>query len=572
MHLAKHYLDTSKSRFRSGSSLALVVALALFGMLASTSIRTPGVEYDEALFVNAAIGGNTDEFVYRRMFGVPFMLMPYIGALKAYIYYPVFYAFGVSPETIRYPVIALSLITVVIIWRIGRLCFGPVTGSIVILLIAADPTFIFMSKLDYGPIALMMLLKSAALLFFFRAITTRAAGNIVAFAVFCVLGIFDKLNFIWFLVAIVPAAILTFRSDLLALYRRNVAQATWSVLFLGACVAFAVMKGIVPLLSGQRFDVIRRLPADRRLYETTMDGTALYYFVTGTVLPFGTFANIVSLVGVFGAMWIVALSVVRYRWRRPIALGTDWRDGLPLFFLTLCTTMSLEIIVTRDATGPHHMMMLYPFHYFLLGSVVMFIARAWSAGKFSRARECALHGAAVVTDASIWAGLRRRSSIEPVLIAATLLLVAAELRVDAWYETKLNGNFHYSSAWSPQIYDLAVYAQQHSGDEVISADWGIHNQVFALVDASTRRKCLDLWPTFQEMNDPAASIDFYRAFFSDKSGVVLVHAEGAAIMPRARDQFLAFAHYYAVPIRLSSTFVDGQGQPVFEAYSFSASP
>ena len=81
-------------------------------LTAGRAIDIPGLQYDEILFVNAATGEPTNGlFVGRRILGVPVNVMPYMGALKAYLYYPVFKVLGVSPAPIRWPIIILSLVT-----------------------------------------------------------------------------------------------------------------------------------------------------------------------------------------------------------------------------------------------------------------------------------------------------------------------------------------------------------------------------------------------------------------------------------------------------------------------------
>ncbi|HSW98846.1 MAG TPA: hypothetical protein VLF71_03335, partial [Candidatus Saccharimonadales bacterium] len=69
--------------------LAPWAAIALYVGIAAYRIRFPGTEYDEALYVNAARGGvDNVTFMTKTFYGFPVLLMPYIGALKAYIFYP----------------------------------------------------------------------------------------------------------------------------------------------------------------------------------------------------------------------------------------------------------------------------------------------------------------------------------------------------------------------------------------------------------------------------------------------------------------------------------------------------
>src|SRR4030095_9718857 len=69
--------------------------LCLYLALATYKIHLPGLYYDEMLFVGPAAG----ERPYLKCFGLPLLIFPYIGALKSWIYIPVFAVFGVSPTS-----------------------------------------------------------------------------------------------------------------------------------------------------------------------------------------------------------------------------------------------------------------------------------------------------------------------------------------------------------------------------------------------------------------------------------------------------------------------------------------
>src|SRR4026208_2615827 len=70
--------------------LVLALSLLVFAAAAGHPIALPGLDYEEVLFGNAATGGENSSFIYRRLFGVPVLLMNYIGALKAYLFAPIF--------------------------------------------------------------------------------------------------------------------------------------------------------------------------------------------------------------------------------------------------------------------------------------------------------------------------------------------------------------------------------------------------------------------------------------------------------------------------------------------------
>jgi hypothetical protein len=63
--------------------LILLAAGAYFVVMAGRWIASPGLEYDELMFVNAATGEATNGmFVRKRILGIPALIMGYTGALK----------------------------------------------------------------------------------------------------------------------------------------------------------------------------------------------------------------------------------------------------------------------------------------------------------------------------------------------------------------------------------------------------------------------------------------------------------------------------------------------------------
>ena len=70
--------------------LALPSLLSLYLALATYKIHLPGLYYDEMLFVGLAAGHRP----YLKFCGLPLLSFPYMGALKAWLYTPIFKLFG----------------------------------------------------------------------------------------------------------------------------------------------------------------------------------------------------------------------------------------------------------------------------------------------------------------------------------------------------------------------------------------------------------------------------------------------------------------------------------------------
>ena len=135
---------------------ALAIAAAcVFVLVASYRIELPGLYMDEADFVNAARGGPDNTMIYMRLGSVPLLIMPYLGALKGWVYAPVFWLFGVSALTIRLPAILIAALTLLIFFQLMQSRVGSFWAIIATWLMAVDPANLFTSRLDWGPTVLM---------------------------------------------------------------------------------------------------------------------------------------------------------------------------------------------------------------------------------------------------------------------------------------------------------------------------------------------------------------------------------------------------------------------------------
>lgn len=93
----------------------VAVSVVYFVAVASLWLSRPGLEMDEVNFVDASLGGYGHQiFVSERLLGIPLLVIPYIGTLKAAVFAPIFAVFGVSVATVRLPAIAISAASLVL--------------------------------------------------------------------------------------------------------------------------------------------------------------------------------------------------------------------------------------------------------------------------------------------------------------------------------------------------------------------------------------------------------------------------------------------------------------------------
>src|SRR6266496_6209803 len=193
-----------------------IAAVCVFVLLASHRIELPGLYMDEVDFVNAARGAPDNTMIHMRLGPVPLFIMPYLGALKAWIYAPVFALFGVSPLTIRLPAILLAAVTLLIFYQLMRAKLGAVWAIIPLWIMAVDPANLFPSRLDWGPTVLMHFFQASIFALWFSYRDKPKLWKLLAIFLCFGLGSFDKFNFVWFAAAFVISVFVCYRGDIIA--------------------------------------------------------------------------------------------------------------------------------------------------------------------------------------------------------------------------------------------------------------------------------------------------------------------------------------------------------------------
>jgi hypothetical protein len=491
--------------------------------------------------------------------------MPYIGALKAYLYFPIFKIFGVSPATIRFPVILISLVSILIAYLISRLTFNEFESALLVLIMATDPVFIFMTKLDYGPIVLMIALKLLALFFLFKLVATLSIRYLFFLVVTCLFGLYDKLNFIWFMTALGFATIVLFAGEFQRLYKTHrlcFSLLTSSFLTLTLYIGVVMIFPEVVRTQQTNISVLERLAYILSLYARTMNGMEFYSWVTDFQLPLGTVTNYVTIL----SLLIITIAVFFMFCRKTYPDKIQFVDRVVGCYMILFVLIFVQIVLTHKAGGPHHIMMLYPFHHFLAVAVAVTLLQVMNGdSQDNRSAIVAAISKFVGQPRGEWWCAHGRKLGFGVVIVILGLLVGSEIRAGMSYaQAFAKGTLN--PRWSPVIYELADYVNRREVDAIVFVDWGIHNQVFALSSTKTRMKCFDLWPNFKGLDDPSFGTAIYDRFFRGKRVLVLLHDPEAEVMPHSKQHFLAFAEYFMGGTKLERVFTSVQGRPIFEAY------
>jgi hypothetical protein len=514
------------------SFLLTLFCLGIFVFISTFNIQTPGLYYDEALFVNAASGGVTDLFVYKRFAGIPTMLMPYIGALKSWLYFPIFTLFGIDIVTIRLPAILLGALALGLTWRYVHQQFGILPATLFVMMASVEPSVIFHSRLDWGPTALMMVLRGGLLLSLTTWIQSGDKRFLILSLICAALGVFDKLNFIWIVTAVFASALLVYPERF---FPGTTSQRRRIVLWFSfGSVIFFFLAAYFNPLSINLFKEIGFLDFGNRtssflsLLKDTIQGVGVYKFVIKGEHPsFSQHALILGLITFVGLCGLV------------IGLRSGKLNIRSLMFLALVIFfICFQLFFTKRATGPHHFATLAPLW-------LIFIAVGLS-GAIEALQE------------------RFKTLILPAVFLLMASLIITSIRLDIAYLSGFNNQI-ISRHWDPAASVLLTSALEDQQDikVVVAVDWGLATNVQALSD--NRLKVIDLWSLFNDQltND---QLSWIRTEFIDKGAVFVLHAKDRETFPNTRLRFLEALKNNDWPLRHTLTIHTADGQPYVEVY------
>ena len=553
---------------KTRSNYFLLVTGVIYLAFSVPFLNRPGLEYDEVLFGSGALGLKGGFIEYRWSIAghqVPLMLMPYIGAIKAYIYKSLFLLFSPSALTVRLPVILIGLMVLILTYHLTRNLFGKLTALLAAALVATDPSYIFHIRNDWGPVALMLLFKVGSLYFLARFAQTRQRVFLIAAAFFLGLGLYDKANFLWYLLALPLAAFLVWPAQCRALISRR-SLATVGTFFILGCWPFllynVVKKGAsfrdqAPPTGNLRSVVEYKT----HLLIETLNGNAAYHFFNdGDAI--GSFRGAAGLKG--NPLCNFALRGLDFQATLlpPALLSAAFLIGLILlfgrnpggrviaFFVLISLLILVEIVATPRATGPHHIMMLYPFPQIIV---------AYAASELL----------------SLTWGLGNKASplnIAARVVAAALLLslLVSNVVVDLKYLQSFRASGG-KGIWSDAIYELADYAKQNSGTKLVLMDWGFENQLQLLSRGSINREEF-FWSLLDQKREEELADTLYQKFTRENNDIFVFHAPQCTQFSEPRRIFDRMLEKHGLRPRPTEVLYQRDGPPVYLLERVAANP
>jgi hypothetical protein len=283
-------------------------ALALFVGLATYQLALPGLHYDEAFEAVPAmqllLGQPVTSFrdngllIAGRLF--PLMTQDYIGAINTYAAFPFFWLLGISLISLRLMAVAVGVITLCLLYRLAHDLYGLGAAALAVLLLAADPTFVFWSRQGVFVTSVTAAIGLAAALAWLRWARTGAGRYAMAGAFLFGLGLYAKFLFVWLIAALALAGLVLvwverragvsgmLGVDLTGLPRSPVRSHEFRLL--AGCLA-AFLLGAAPL-------IVYNLQTGGTLLSVGSNLTTSYYGTNNLAfLP-----NLLARVNQFGAM------------------------------------------------------------------------------------------------------------------------------------------------------------------------------------------------------------------------------------------------------------------------------
>jgi hypothetical protein len=449
---------------RSIDVLICAVAGGIFCLLTVHDLWLPGLHYDEVFPAAPAINFVENRYHTEpmqinpsriRLAGreIPLMLMTYIGSVQTFIYVPSFYFFGDDLTVVRLVPIMLSLLTLWILYLLAREAFGLEVAIIVLVLLLSDTGFVFYIGRDFGPPAVALLCKIAAMYAFY---VWWKGGRPLALAIGAFvlgIGLYHKADFLWVIVATLFGAIIFFHRDL----RRKISvQAVMT-----ACIAFAVGSG--PFLA---FNVLTGGATFTSMMNTSNGANLIGRIVSGLAMRSQQLIELMNGTAVHVLFMNARPSFsMLTTWTVPLIILTFFVLGMSLAifdrairppravllvgFLAMFTFLETTV---SPSFGTHHIFASYPF--FHLGAAIGLVSTF--AGRFGRAG---------------------RAKKLPTFLVAMFALIVGFSNVKHTYDRlEETGGVGY---WSDAIYDLNDYLLKQN-TPVAAMDWGFTNNLIVL--------------------------------------------------------------------------------------------
>lgn len=523
----------SKLKLRAGA----VGAVAFF-LLGLCFVGRAGVQTDEALFAAALF--RAWRFFSIRLFhhNIPVMELSYLGALKTWLYAPIFLIWNPTPALIRVPAILMGAATVFLFGALLERIHSRRAAWIGCILLATDTSFLLTTVYDWGPVALQHLLLAAAMLLAVRWFQTPRNLLLAAASFCCGLAFWDKAVFVWVFTGILAGCMLFARAV------RD--RFTWRR---AAITAAAFCMGALPLIvynlhGAEKFATVREnlhrgsttgnagLTPKLHELESALEGSALSGYIVSeepgpkpgypsSLLEHASFA-IHALAGdrrrnAMPLALFAALLLLPVLWRTPA------RKTLLFSAIAACVAWAFMMLSGGGDTA-HHIVLLWPLPELFVAVAFAEASRRFRFGYFA--------------------------------LAAVALLAISNLLVTNQYLYQFirNGT---AETWTDAIYPLALSLKQSHASQVVLPDWGLTDSLCVL----NRDQ-----PPTRPVSDPLQPADL--PILSDANAIWVDHTPGHEAVQGTHQRVIAAARRAGFEPAELHIYYDRNGRAILQTFQF----
>lgn len=523
-----------------------ISAFVLFLGLGVLLIPLAGIQHDEAIFSIPIYEREGASFFSKIItLHLPLMIMDYVGALKTYLYYPIFTIFGVNVWSVRLPMVVAGALTIFSFYKLTELAVSRKAAAAGAFWLATDPLVLMTTTFDWGPVALEHLLLVTGCYFLWRSAGVQshsgekwsAAERYLAGGFLCFgLALWNKAIFSWALTGLTAASLVTLLPYLRrSLSRRNVAIAA-TAFAIGALplILYNVKSGGTTFRSNTQL-VPAEVPGKWIHVKLALQGSSVFGYIAAHE---DTGASKPSQGGLAGkaSAWLRERlgprhsSDVYYVMGALLALvPLWWRSRAAWFSLVFCSVAWLMMAMTHNAGGSaHHAVLLWPFP-------ILFAVAALD-GLPQRVSRLALPGVA--------------------LIVVTLNLAVVN---QYFYQLRYYGS---AGPFSDAIFALSPVLAEKTNSKIYLTDWGMSVALNMLHEG--RLNMEDVSHITQAESPDPVQAEYMDKALRDSTGLFVSHLRGQEMIPNVGAHLDALAAQAGMRLEVVQTISDSNGRPIFE--------
>jgi 4-amino-4-deoxy-L-arabinose transferase-like glycosyltransferase len=473
------------------------------------------------------------------------MQMTYLGALKAWIYAPVFAIFGTGIFALRLPMLLAGAAGVWLFFLLLRRIAGDRAAVVGCGLLAVDSIYLLTLSFDWGPVALQHLLLLGGMLLLIRFHQQRSHWSLAGGFFLFGLALWDKALAIWMLSGLGIAGLLTFpRQILRAITPRRAAIAV-----------FSFVIGALPLLiynAENRWQTFagnfQRDPAGisgkARMLLYTADGGGMFGWMINEdwqtpaphhpagALPRAS-AAISDLAGHPRRQWFLYAFFLALL-LMPVVRGNALRAML--FALIAMAVAWVQMAITANTGGSlHHTILLWPLPEMVVAAA--FACASQRLGRFGK----------------------------PVLAAVlTVLMISGALVINEYYTVmRRNGG---GQMWTDALFNLSDYIGRQPAKTIFSLDWAILDPL-RLLHRGRLPLAVGNDPVNGAEKNPSDRAMLLR-MISDPANLFIGHTKEYEFFPGVTPKLLAFGAEAGYRGEQVAVIPDRYGRKVYEVYRF----